>query len=296
MTMVLADGRVMEFSPVRDIDSFKAAQVSLGALGIISTVTLQCEPQFNLHSVESPARVDEVLEQFNDLVSANDHFEFYWLPHTDKALMIRNNRTEEPARPRGKVSEYVNDILLENHAFGLICRIGKRLPRTIPSLNRFTASLISGTKVVDQSHRIFANPRLVRFVEMEYALPREATVEAVREVRNMIESRGHRVSFPIEVRTVAADNIMLSTAHGRPSGYIAVHMFRGMEYRDYFRDVEGIMNAYDGRPHWGKFHFQSAESLAPRYPHWDRFIAVRKELDPEGRFSNNYLERVLGPN
>jgi L-gulonolactone oxidase len=295
LTLVLADGSVLECSPLKDIDTFKAAQVSLGSLGVISTITLQCEPQFNLHSIEEPARLDNLLAQFDELVEANDHFEFFWLPHTNKALSIRNNRTHEPAKPRGRFSEYINDVFLENRVFGLICGIGKLWNGAIPTLNRILGAAISGTELTDQSHRVFANPRLVRFVEMEYAVPREAIPEVVREVRQMIDSRGHRVSFPIEVRTVASDNIMLSTAHGRPSGYVAVHMYRGMEYRDYFRDVEAIMNAYEGRPHWGKFHFQTAETLAPRYPHWDRFLAVRKQLDPSGRFSNNYLERVLGP-
>ena len=111
----------------------------------------------------------------------------------------------------------------------------------------------------------------------------------------MIERRGHLVNFPVEVRASAADDITLSTAYGRDSGYIAVHLFRGMEFEPFFHDVEAIMNGHDGRPHWGKMHYQTAATLRPRYPKWDSFIAVRKRLDPEGRFSNAYLERVLGP-
>ena len=88
--------------------------------------------------------------------------------------------------------------------------------------------------------------------------------------------------FPIEVRTVAADDALLSTACGRDSGFVAVHMYEGMEWRPYFRAVEAIMDDLDGRPHWGKRHFQTAATLRARYPDWDRFQAVRARLDPHG--------------
>jgi len=137
--------------------------------------------------------------------------------------------------------------------------------------------------------------RFVRFVEMEYAIPREHAVEAILGVRDMIDEQGLTVSFPIEVRFVAPDDIPLSTAHGRDTCYIAVHMATGVAFERYFRGVEAIMDRFEGRPHWGKMHFQSAATLAPRYPEWDRFAAVRSKLDPDGRFSNPYLDRVLGP-
>ncbi len=148
---------------------------------------------------------------------------------------------------------------------------------------------------VDRSDAIFASPRLVRFTEMEYALPREHTAEAVRRVLEMIPARGFHVPFPIEVRLVAPDDAFLSPAHARPTGYVAVHMFKGMAWEPYFRAVEAIMDEYGGRPHWGKRHFQTAETLRPRYPQWDRFQAVRARLDPDGRFLNAHAERVLGP-
>jgi L-gulonolactone oxidase len=103
------------------------------------------------------------------------------------------------------------------------------------------------------------------------------------------------VPFPIEVRTVAADDALLSTAAGRDSGYVAVHMFEGMAWEPYFRAVEAIMDELGGRPHWGKRHFQSAATLSARYPEWERFQEVRRRLDPEGRFANDYTDRVLGP-
>jgi len=150
-------------------------------------------------------------------------------------------------------------------------------------------------EIADHSHRVFLNQRLVRFAEMEYALPREHLVPALREVRSMIERTGLLISFPVEVRAVAADDIPLSPAYGRATGYIAVHVFHRFEHERYFREVEAIMTAHQGRPHWGKLHFQDAAGLRPRYPLWDRFLAVRDRLDPEGVFSNAYLDRVLGP-
>jgi L-gulonolactone oxidase len=134
----------------------------------------------------------------------------------------------------------------------------------------------------------------VRFTEMEYAVPRARTAEAVRAVLELIEQRGFAVPFPIEARTVAADDALLSTAAGRDSGFVAVHMYRGMEWRPYFEAVEELMLSFEGRPHWGKRHFLDAADLRPRYPEWDRFGAVRARLDPHGAFANAWTDRVLG--
>ncbi|HEY4025508.1 MAG TPA: D-arabinono-1,4-lactone oxidase [Candidatus Dormibacteraeota bacterium] len=294
LSLVLGDGRVLRCSPENDAGTFEVARVGLGALGVISDVTLQCEPAFNLRSVEEPQRLDEVLEAFDDLAAGNEHFEFFWFPHTEVAQTVRNNRTDEPARPRNRLASYVDDILLENHAFELTQQLGRLRTGWIPGLAGFTARLLSRSEVVDRGHRIFANERLVRFAEMEYAIPRKHVVDAVREVRAMIARLDLRISFPIEVRVLGGDDIPLSTAHGRDTAYIAVHVFWRLPYERYFREVEAIMRDREGRPHWGKLHFQDARSLLPRYPLWDRFAAVRDRLDPDRRFTNSYLERVLG--
>lgn len=295
LTMVLADGRVLELSPATDLDAFRCAQVGLGALGIISTVTLQCVPQFVLHSVEDPRPLDEMLEKYREMCESNQHFEFFWFPHTDKVQAIWNNPVEVAPAPRGKASEWLNDILLENHVFGVVQRAGRMRAQWIPGLNRFATSVISHAEMTDWSHRIFANPRLVRFVEMEYAIPREHAVAAIHDVKSMIDGSDMRISFPVEVRVGAGDDAVLSTAHGRETTYIAVHMYRGTPYDRYFHEVEAIMNGYAGRPHWGKMHYQTAETLRTRYPRFDEFLALRRKLDPGGLFSNAYLDRVLGP-
>lgn len=129
---------------------------------------------------------------------------------------------------------------------------------------------------------------------MEYALPREAAVTALRELRAMIDRSPLRIGFPVEVRTAPADDITLSTASGRETAYIAVHMYRGTPYRSYFTAVESIMTAHGGRPHWGKIHTRDARYFAEAYPRFGEFTALRDHLDPDRVFQNPYLRRVLG--
>ncbi|MCW3056792.1 MAG: FAD-linked oxidoreductase [Solirubrobacterales bacterium] len=295
LTLVLGDGSTLVCSPEADLETFRAARVGLGTLGVIAEVTLRCVPAFTLHGVDATAPLQETLEHFEALALGNDHFEFFVFPHADYALTRTNNRTDREPRPRSRISAYANDVLFTNHAFGLMCRTGRAFPGRIPQLNRLVTRLAGRSERLDRSAEIFASPRLVRFTEMEYAVPRERTVEAVRRVMEMVEERGFAVPFPIEVRTVAPDDAFLSTAAGRESGYVAVHMYRGMAWEPYFRAVESIMDELGGRPHWGKRHFQTAATLRGRYPDWDRFQAVRSRLDPQGRFANAWTERVLGP-
>jgi L-gulono-1,4-lactone dehydrogenase len=295
LELVLADGTVLvcgERDP--EPETFRAARVGLGALGAIATVTLRCVPAFALEGVDAPAPLEDVLAGFDELIGANDHFEFYVFPHCATALTRANNRTDSPPRPRSRSRAYAEDVLLVNRAFEAFCRLGRRFPRQIPRINRLVTRLAGHSRRTDRSDRIFTSPRLVRFTEMEYALPRAETTTGLRRVLGLIRERRLAVPFPIEVRTVAADDALVSTAHGRDSGYIAVHMFEGMEWEPYFRAVEAALSELGGRPHWGKRHFQTASDLRGRYPEWDRFQAVRARLDPDGRFQNAYTRRVLG--
>jgi L-gulonolactone oxidase len=295
LTLVLADGTTLACSAQADPELWRAARVGLGVLGAIAEVTLRCVPAFTLRGVDAPAPLYEVLERFEELALSNDHFEFFVFPHCDVALTRTNNRTEDPPRPPGRLSAYANDVLLTNRAFELFCRAGRRFPAQIPRLNRIVTALAGRRERVDSSAAIFASPRLVRFTEMEYSVPREHTATAVRRVLEVIEQCGFAVPFPIEARTVAADDAFLSTACGRDSGFVAVHMYTGMQWEPYFRAVETIMDELGGRPHWGKRHFQSAATLRERYPDWQRFQSARARLDPEGCFANDWSDRVLGP-
>ncbi len=297
LSLVTAGGEVVFCSASSEPDIFKAAQVSLGALGVISTVTLRCVPAYNIRSVQEPLRVDDLLEQFDERCARSDHFEFFWWPHTPWAQAITNTRTQAAPsaseRRTGPVA-YVKDILIENRAFGMIQRAAEVRRSLIPRLAGLTAKTMVRKDITDRSDRIFANERLVRFAEMEYAVPRDELIPAFQDIRKMIDRVGLLISFPVEVREVAADEIPLSPAFGRDTGYIAVHVFHKFEYEPYFREVEAIMRARGGRPHWGKLHFQTAATLKPLYPLWDRFVEVRDRVDPNRLFANDYLDRVLG--
>ena len=275
-------------------DELRAARVSLGALGAIAAVTIRCVPAFTIHRVDEPRSLDEVLPRLDELVDANDHWEAFVMPYTRRALTLTSQRTVRPPDPPGRASAFIHDVVLENAVLGLFCRTGRAFPRLIPALNRRLAGLMGRAELLDASNRVYANTRLVRFTEMEYAIPRERAAEALERVLATIERRRLPIGFPIELRVVAPDDALLSTAYERPTAYIAVHQYVGMEFETYFRAVEAIMDEYGGRPHWGKRHYQSEATLRPRYPEWDRFAEIRERFDPERRFENDYLRRVLG--
>jgi len=293
--LVLADGSVRHLSAVTHPELLRAARVGLGALGAIAAVTLRCVPAFTLLRVDAPHPREEVLATFAERAEAHEHFELFTFPYDDGALVLERNRSEEPPRPRSRGAAYLNDVVLENWALGALAGTGKALPGTIPALSRLAGRLASGGRTSDRSDRVFANERRVRFTEMEYGVPREAGPEAVRRTIEWVRSNRYPVFFPIEMRVAAGDDAFLSPSHERDTAYIAVHQYRGMEWRPYFEAVEAIMDDYGGRPHWGKRHFQTAATLAPRYPEWEAFRQARDELDPDRVFANEYTERVLGP-
>ena len=293
LELVTAAGQVIELDAVTDADAWLAARVAIGALGVMTELTLRCVPAFTLRGVDGSAPLEDVLATLDERAAAHRHFELFVFPHSAVALTRTNDVVDEPPRPRTRRRAWTEDVLLTNHAFHAACVAGRSFPRAIPALNRLVSRAAGSRVRVDRSDRIFATPRLVRFTEMEYALPRPTAAAAVRAVKAAAERSP--VNFPIEVRFVAGDDAPLSPAYGRDTVYVAVHAFKGMPWEPYFREVEAIADSYEGRPHWGKRHFQTAETLAPRYPEWDRFQAVRARLDPGGVFTNAYTDRVLGP-
>lgn len=294
LELVLADGSVLTCSADENPDVYAVARVGLGALGIVTTVTLAVEPAFLLTADERPLPLDDVLADFEHHVAANDHVEMYWFPHTDLALTKRNNRTAGPPAPLSRVRSIVDDELLSNGVFDLTCRLGRAVPAVIPRVNRLAARALSARTYTDAAPQVFTAPRRVRFCEMEYAIPRADVVAVLGELRTLPERLGLRISFPVEVRVAPADDIALSTASGRDSAYVAAHVYKGTDPTAYFDAVEALMGSVGGRPHWGKLHSLGAEQLRERYPRFDEFVAVRDRLDPERRFTNAYLDRVLG--
>lgn len=296
VTLVTGDGSLLRVNAKENADLLPAVRLGLGALGIVVEIVIQCVPAFALHAVERPESFDAVLDDYRARVNSVDHFEFYWFPHTDRVLTKTNTRLPADAElhPLGVVKRWFDDTLMSNGLFALTCATGKGVPAAVPGINKLASRLTGDREFTDVSTSVFTTKRTVPFREMEYAIPREAIPDAVRAVRKLVSDRGWRISFPIEVRAAAADDLWLSTAQGRESGYVAVHRYWRENHLEYFHAVEDIMRGFEGRPHWGKIHFQNAESLSERYPHFGDFLGVRDRLDPERIFANPYLERVLG--
>ncbi len=294
--MVTADGELLVVDEHQHPELLPAAALGLGALGVLVEITLQCVPAFVLHAVEAPEPLDAVLDSLDERVERADHFEFYWFPHTDRAMTKTNTRLPESAvrRPLSAASRLLDDVVVGNGLHEVACSVAKALPATIPAINRASVKMWGDREFIDASHRVFATERSVRFREMEYALPADNVRPAFDMLRGLIDERGWKISFPVEVRFAAADDLWLSTAHGRESGYIAVHRYWRDDPTAYFSAVEQIMLSHGGRPHWGKMHTLGAPALRERYPRFDDFVALRDRLDPTRMFQNRYLGRVLG--
>lgn len=295
-TLVSGQGELITVNEAENAELLPAIALGLGALGVLVTVTIQCVPRYLLRAEENSTDLEQVLDGFVDRSRNADHFEFFWFPHTRSVRTKTNTRLplDAGAEPLGRGARFLDEEVANNAAFGACVAIGSVVPVLTPMINRMIESLSSTRTYSDESHRVYVTNRRVRFREMEYGVPIEAVPEVVRELRRMIQRSGHRVSFPIEVRSAAADQIMLSTANGRESGYVAVHRFARDRDVTYFREAEAILAAHDGRPHWGKMHTLTSESLRSRYSDFEAFVAIRERLDPQRVFSNPYLDRVLG--
>jgi FAD-linked oxidoreductase len=296
LELVLADGTVASCSADSPADGlFDAARVGLGALGVVTAVTFKVVPAFLLEAREEPMQWSEVISRLDELTTENEHFEFYWFPHTEGCLTKRNNRSPGPPRPLPRYRYLLDDEFLSNTVFGATCRLGHAVPGVITTVNGLAGKALGSRSYVDAAYRVFTSPRRVRFKEQEYAIPRESLADVLAEIRALFARRDWRISFPIEVRVTPGDDLWLSTAYGRSSAYIAIHVFHASPHQEYFRDVEAVMTAVAGRPHWGKMHTRSAEYLRQAYPKHGDFVALRDGLDPERRFGNPYLTQVLGP-
>ncbi len=294
LQLVTAEGDVVEIDDQHSW--FDAARVSLGALGIVTEVTLQCVPAFLLHAREEPMPLPEVIERLPELVEENDHFEFYWFPHTEKALIKRNNRVPDGTKraPVGRIRHLVDDEILSNGVFGLLNEVATRRRSLVPRINRISGSVLSAREFVDHSHEVFVSPRRVRFRETEFAMPRSALPEVIAALQSWFDAGHETISFPIEVRFTGADDIWMSTGHERDNCYVAVHQYHRSDPAAYFSAAQDIFTAHEGRPHWGKMNSVDAAYLRERYSRFDDFVAVRDEADPERVFTNPYLDRVLG--
>jgi FAD-linked oxidoreductase len=294
LELVTADGAVLRCSATQQPELFAAARVNIGALGVLTEVTLRCVPAFVLRADERPATLDDVWSGLDSHIGDNDHFEFYWFPYTDRVQIKRNNIVDTSDRPLPGWRRRLDDDFLSNTVFGGACRVGRAFPAAVPTISRVSARALSARTYTASSHDVFCTPRRVRFVEMEYGLPREALREAFTGLRSVIEAVPYKIQFPVEVRFTAADDIWLSHGHGRDNAYIAIHQYAGAPFEEYFQRFEAITTDLGGRPHWGKMNYRTADSLATAYPRFADFVALRDKLDPDRLFANPYTDRVLG--
>ncbi len=292
LTLVTATGELLECSPERNPDIFKAAQVSLGTLGVIAKVKLRVVPAKRLHFKSHRERLSDCLTNLEHYKQEHSHFEFFWFPHTPWAQVKFLNETEAPESKSSLWGNF-NKIALENGLYWLLSECCRLLPPLSRTISKLSAMGIAPINEVNYSHRLYAAPRMVRLQAMEYNIPAEHVQTVLSEIQACINQHRFQVHFPLGCRFVHADDIWLSPAYQRESAYIGVHMYRGMEYKSYFRHIEEIFQRYKGRPHWGKMHTQDAVRLATLYPHWHDFRRIRATLDPQGLFLNDYLRRLF---
>jgi L-gulonolactone oxidase len=294
LELVTADGETLRVSGVENAELLPAARASLGLLGVVTQATLTCEPAFNLRVLERPTTLDDVLADLGRLLAANEHFKFWWWPHTQAVRAWEYNRTEVPAET-GRLLRLAQDYL----AFilpawpGLF--LGQAVPSAIPRLVRFHAEHFNRRRDhVERSDHGFTYPVPIRHFEMEYAVPVEAAQEAVEGVRDLIERERLLVDFVLEVRFAAADDVWLSPAYGRDTCYVGALVYRPDSVAPYYAAVESLMRSLSGRPHLGKMHAATPAQLEQAYPRLLDFRELRRRPDPERRFGNAYLDRLIG--
>ena len=286
--LVTASGEVLECSPQQHGELFAAGRVSLGALGIMSQVTIQCRPAYDLEERIVTLPLAECLAQAPQLAAQSRHFEFFHFPYADRVLV--KTLHELPAAG-GEAAHLDAD---EDRLFNFLCRVFHRLPMMNPLVQKLAMQWYRRGARRGPSYQIFPSARTARFHEMEYSVPAEAGPACFREVIEKIRQARAEVFFPIEFRYVHSDDIWLSPFYQRDSAAISVHQYYQRPYAELFALVEPIFWKHQGRPHWGKLHTLAAEQLENLYPRWREFAALRRELDPAGKFLNEHLSKIFG--
>lgn len=289
LSLMTASGELIECSKTENPDVFSAALVSLGSIGIVTDYTMQNIPTYNLkrHSWVEP--LEDLLDRLETLGQDNLTFEFFFIPFSDYAIATTTNITDEPIT--GRPPDDDNEGVLEL----------KSLRDKVGWFSALRSWLIDQAvkdqgeeEFVDEWWKIFPYERAVRFNEMEYHLPADAGASVIRAIRDVIENNHSEVFFPIEFRYTRQDDAWLSPFYKRDSCSVAVHRYFEEDFKPFFKDVEPIHHAHDGRPHWGKLHTLGAAELSAMYPHWQDFLEVRAELDPSGKFLNDHLKHLFG--
>lgn len=293
LKFVNGKGEVISVTQQDDYDLFKSALISLGMMGILLEVTINCIPSYVLHYRTDKTTFDQIFKDLEKFKTENRNFEFYWFPFSKHIQTKVSNIVDASKTKDKRFSNWFNDIVMENWAFGLLCSISRLLPPTAKYWSRFAGFTLSPFEKTNYSYKVYATTRKVKFVEMEYSLPENYCEEVLRKISDFIVSEKIRVNFPIEVRFVKEDDIYLSPAFESTRCYIAVHMYYKMSYKKYFQGVENIFLEYNGRPHWGKRHTLTNELVKQKYPKLRVFLDQRKKMDPEGIFLNDHLRKLF---
>ncbi len=265
LRLLLASGEWCDCAPDREPEIFAVARLALGTLGIITRVTLRLVPAYRLHARTWIAPFEACMAELPMLIAAYRHCEFFWSPHDDACALKTLHPTDAETAPDAPMPSAPTE----------------RLARYLEP------------ERVDWSDRVFPSVRERRFEEMEFAVPATRGPDCLREIRHLMRERHPDVAWPVEYRTLRADDIPLSPAYGRETVTISIHQAAALPYQTFFADAEAVFRNHDGRPHWGKRHTHTAHDLRDRYPLWDQFVAVRARLDPAGRFLNPYLRGLL---
>ncbi len=288
MRMVTAAGEIVECSATENPELFNAARNNLGALGVVTQLRLQARDSYKLSEYSWMMKLEEGLERAEELRDTNRHFEFYALPHADHILGLTLNETDKPIPEQEREG---NGDAYETF------RTLSQVVDVVPFLRRFIintgASTVEPEEKIGRSYDVFGNLRDIRFNEMEYSVPAEYGVQCLKEILDTIKRENIDIMFPLEYRYVKQDDVWLSPFYQRDSCTISCHNFHDREYKKYFAAIEPVFLKYEGRPHWGKIHTLGARELAARYPMWNEFQRVRKEMDPQGLFLNSHLKELF---
>jgi L-gulonolactone oxidase len=295
MTMVCADGSRLTLPDPARPDLFLAARVSLGCLGVVTRVTIQCVPKYNLHEVAYPLPFDQALDQLPSLLSANRNMKFYWFANTDVIQVITANPTDAPATPVNPVKEYFNEVVLKTDLLQFFMETGYSFPGLVGPFNKFSAKVgWQKEERVARSDKVLNITMPPKHDESEYAIPVERTAEGLRLFRKQIDEADYKLNLPVELRFVAGDENLLSPAYGGARCYIGAYTFGEQFALPLFGGFEGLMLYLGGRPHWGKYLTIDADECRRLYPRYDEFALMRGELDPNGVFVNDLIKQIFG--
>lgn len=289
-TLVTLQGQELLCSAKENSEIFHAALVGLGAFGVVTAYTLENWPLAHTERQVTMLPLEQMLTEWPQQYASNRNAEFFYIPFTGLAMRVLHNQTDKAVTPRGedKDMESLMDL--------------KKLRDYVswsPALRRRIANMVAdnhGTEyAVDYGWKLLASERSVRFHEMEYHLPLEAQIPALKEVIAVIEAQRPDVFFPIEARVIKGDdNAWLSPFYRRDTGSIAVHAFYEDDYQFFYQLIEPIFKRYGGRPHWGKLHSLGDKDFALLYPQWQQVKAIRQQLDPQAKLVNPYLKKIWG--